>query len=76
MNKWKVTAWIFITLFLLVSLTLIGLYSYGTKIYNNKYTCSNICSEKKAYGYEYDIRTDKCYCYNQEGQSIFDRILK
>ncbi len=60
MNKWKVTAIIFIILFALSCLFIVWAWSVGTTEINNETKCSNeICFNYDAFQY-YD---GTCYCY-------------
>ena len=62
MNRWKVTAIIFIILFVIESLFLIWAYNVGTDMIENEIECSyDICNGYNAY--IYDDVNEICYCY-------------
>jgi hypothetical protein len=64
-NGWKITAIIFIILFI-ISSSVIGWMIYVGTIYNhNKNTCmANICGDIIYDSFYYDGNENICYCYN------------
>jgi len=61
-NGWKVTAIIFIVLFILESLLIGWAYNYGTESIENETECSyNICDGYDSY--YFDDYENVCYCY-------------
>ena len=61
-NKWKITAIIFITLFILETIFLVWAISYGTGILEKETECSiNICADYEAF--YFDDTENVCYCY-------------
>ena len=75
-NGWKVTAWIFIILFILENCII----AYGVTIVNeqenNKVKCSNeVCFNIKAASFIYDDATKTCACYNNNADIIYQEIL-
>ncbi|MFW6233409.1 MAG: hypothetical protein ACOC3Z_01980 [Nanoarchaeota archaeon] len=70
MNKkaWKITAIIFIILFIVETLILISIFNLGNKAIENENTCVyQICElgepSSKYDSYYYDTTEDFCYCY-------------
>lgn len=74
MNKWKVTAIIFIILFVLETGVLIWAWKVGTQTIDNENECSyNICSDYPSYFY--DSYTKICYCY-EDGLVVHQEYIK
>jgi len=71
MNKWKVTAIVFIILFILESVLFFYLYSVGTEIVSGRQTCSDICYVKEATGFYYDSSSGICTCYDVSGDEVY-----
>ena len=69
LNGWKITAIIFIVLFIAETVFIISAYNVGTESINNKLKCSNeICFNIEADAFIYDSDTKTCSCY--EGNDI------
>lgn len=67
--NWKTIAIIFITLFILETLTFVSLYSLGKDILEKEQYCSNdVCYDSKWVSYYYDYVDDFCYCYDIDGR--------
>ena len=63
-NGWKITAIIFIILFVLAAGTIFYFISAGTKMIENESECSmNICQGGGYDAYFYDDYNKMCYCY-------------
>jgi len=73
-NGWKVTAIIFMILFILETLAFVGTIFLGVNMINKENECSyNICQ-----GYEafiYDDYSNVCSCYKQ-GEVVKQEYLK
>jgi len=73
-NKWKVTAIIFITLFLLETSLIMYSYNIGKTSIDNNLKCSNeICFNVNAEAFVYDDTTQVCQCYI--GEEIIKREI-
>jgi hypothetical protein len=60
-NGWKVTAIIFIILFILETLAFVGLLKIGYDEITNENKCSmNVCADYDSYQYNTGI----CYCFD------------
>lgn len=74
-NKWKITAIIFIILFVVETTLVIFFLSLGFKIIGNENECAiNICDD--AISYYYDDYESMCYCYNAKDELIKQEYLK
>lgn len=63
-NGWKITAIIFIVLFVLETILVIGLMKLGTDYIEKENECSyNICGDDIYTAYYYDSYDGACYCY-------------
>lgn len=66
MNKWKIIAIIFITLFVLETSVIVWMVYSGIELQENDYKCAyEICENYESYNY--DFYTDICYCI-QDGE--------
>ena len=64
MNKWKVTAIIFIILFSLETLAVFYLYSIGEEVIAKENECMvNVCGDDIYDAWLYDRYDEICYCY-------------
>jgi hypothetical protein len=74
---WKMTAIIFIVLFVLETLFLVFVFSVGIKALNNEAECQiNICGgDDSITGYLYDSQTKICSCYSN-GKIVKETLLK
>jgi len=62
MNGWKVTAVIFIILFIIESLAVLWVWNLGTDLIEKENTCIvNVCTDADTY--YYDQLENICYCY-------------
>ena len=62
--NWKVLAIVFIILFIIETIVVIGLYNFGLNILDNENECAyNICEVETYDTYYYDYPTKFCYCY-------------
>jgi len=62
MNGWKVTAIIFIILFIVETMFVYWAWTLGTDMIEQENTCSkNICSNYESF--IYDEYGETCYCY-------------
>ena len=60
-NKWKIVAIIFISLFILENLLFVWLLNVGTKLVEEENECAiNTCADYDSYFYDDD---GTCYCY-------------
>ena len=76
-NGWKITAVIFILLFLVETGVVIYFINYSLTIVDNETKCqSDICYGKQADTYVYDSPSRICYCYNNAGNEIYREVLK
>ncbi len=65
-NKWKIIAMIFIGLFILETIVVIGLVGMGIGLMRDESECSyNICEGYDSY--YYDEINNVCYCYLDDG---------
>ena len=65
MNGWKVTAIIFIILFVLETILFIFIISVGTGIVAKESECAiNICEKYEKYYYDYTENI--CYCFEND----------
>jgi len=63
LNSWKITAIIFIVLFILETVLFIYLYKLGVEVYDKEAECSiNICKPHHD-AFFYDPIGEICYCY-------------
>ena len=66
-NGWKITAIVFICLFVAETVFVFYIANLGVEAYDNKLKCSNeVCFEIKAESFTYDEYTKTCSCYNEE----------
>ena len=73
-NKWKVTAIIFLILFLVETLFIYWAYSEGNKEINYKIKCSNeICFNQKLEAFT--VEGNVCNCW-QGNEIIYREIMK
>ena len=74
MNGWKVTAIIFIVLFVLETIFLLYAYKIGTEAVTNEYNCAYVfCSEYPSYSFDDYTGLCKCYENNREvAVKVFD----
>lgn len=73
MVNWKIIAWIFIGLFILETIVVVGLFKMGTTEINNKAKCSNeICYNIDSDAFQYYDNT--CYCY-KANEVVFTKYL-
>lgn len=71
-NGWKVTAIIFIILFLLETIAVVGIMSVGVGEINKETECANdICQTYDAYQYY----SDTCYCY-RNNEVAYTKYMK
>jgi len=62
MNGWKITAIVFIILFILETCFLIWAFNLGTQMIENENECAiNVCNDYETY--YYDDYNNMCYCY-------------
>lgn len=72
-NAWKVTAIIFIILFVLETIAFSTLYIMGTTLLKKDYLCSvDVCSVNEAYIFDYE--THKCSCINS-GEIVYEEYI-
>jgi len=71
---WKITAIIFIILFVVISLIFIALINYSLNVIEDENECSiNICSEYESFYFDYS--TNVCYCYNDK-EIVYQEFIK
>ena len=76
-NGWKVTAWIFIILFVAETALICYAYNLGTDTQENRLKCSNeICFNIKAASFNYDEYSNTCSCNNENEEVIYQEIMK
>lgn len=74
MNKWKITAIIFIVLFVVETLVFIWAWNVGVQAVENENECAiNICDGYDAY--YFDSYEDMCYCYT-DNVLLYQEYLK
>lgn len=74
MNGWKVTAIIFIILFVLETVFIVWVMNLGMNEVNKEYNCAEVICKDYPVFY-YDSRTGRCDCY--EGDKIkYSEIMK
>lgn len=74
-NGWKVTAIVFIVLFILETLCVGVLMSVGINEINKEAECSvNICD--KYVSYKYVSTENMCYCFNTDGEVAHQEYMK
>ena len=62
---WKITAIVFITLFILLSVFVIYIWNMGAQMIANENECAiNICGDYDTY--YYDDYEETCYCFTGE----------
>lgn len=72
-NGWKITAIIFIILFILQTILFVGIIYLGYKEISKESECSvNICKDYDAY--IYDSTYQICYCY-KDGEVAHTKYL-
>jgi hypothetical protein len=75
-NGWKVTAIIFIILFLLETISFIWIAQIGTDVINNENICSiNVCGNNQYDSFYYDSIENICYCYTN-GEITYQEVLE
>jgi len=73
-NGWKVTAIIFIVLFILETAAFIVLLKLGNDVIEKEEECMwNICEGEEYISYNYDSFTGLCSCYTEDDQ---ERLVK
>jgi hypothetical protein len=73
-NGWKVTAIIFILLFIAETSFLIYALNLGIETEKNEYECAyNICGDYQSYNY--DDYSDMCYCF-ENNEIVVERYIK
>lgn len=75
-NGWKITAIIFIILFIVETIGVIWLFSIGINAIDNKNACISQCNYKKAVSFGYDDNTNICSCFNSDGETFYQEIIK
>ena len=74
MNGWKITAIIFICLFVIETATFIWIVKIGTEQINNENTCAvNICQNNNYDSYL--LENNICYCYKNH-EIAYKEVLK
>lgn len=76
MNGWKVTAIIFIILFIIETCSVVYLIKMGSKQIDNRQYCSSLCGTKDANAFTYDLGTQVCACYDKESKIFYQEVLK
>ena len=73
---WKITAIIFICLFIVSTTFFVWVASIGMKAINTETKCrANICGNNPAYdSFYYDSNEGVCYCYSQ-GQAVYQEYI-
>jgi len=74
MNGWKITAIIFISLFVLQTMIFIGLLSMGLSIIYKENQCGMECSnfnDESSYLYDMDSNICECYINNEVVKSMY-----
>ena len=75
-NGWKVTAIIFILLFILQTALVVFFINLGMTMVENESECSvNICGDDKYDSYFYDDYEKICYCYT-DGEITHQEFMK
>jgi hypothetical protein len=76
MNGWKITAFVFILLFLAESFLIVYSYNLAKDVNTNDIKCSNeVCFNIGSTSYIYDSYNKLCTCYTN-GESTYQEILK
>ena len=76
-NGWKITAIIFMVLFITETIGIIYLAKVGQESINNKIKCSNdVCPIVGATSFIYEDAIKTCYCYNEQAEVIKQEVLK
>lgn len=74
MNLWKITAFVFIFLFLIETAFLSYLYSYGVKTKIKEDQCASLCLTKEADSYDYlPGKKNICTCFKNR-QKIYEGV--
>lgn len=75
-NGWKVTAIIFILLFVVETLFLCYAFNLGTSVENNRVKCSNdICFNLKASSFTFDEYSNTCICRDENNKIIYQEVM-
>lgn len=75
-DGWKVTAWIFIILFILENIFIYWGVQLVNEQENNEIKCSNeICYNIKAASFIYDETTKTCVCYDNNVVPIHQEVM-
>lgn len=72
-NVWKLTAIIFIILFILQTITFSWLLIVGVNVIGNENKCSSICYDKNYDSFQFI--EDTCYCF-VNGEKVYSEVLK
>ena len=73
-TNWKVLAIVFISLFVIETISIILLFSLGYDVADKESECSiNICKEQYD-AYFYDAYKKVCYCYI-DNQIVFEKYI-
>ena len=66
-KAWKVTAIIFILLFLIETALVVWIFSVGINEINQETECQiNVCNKPEYTAYEFDTVDNMCYCYIED----------
>ena len=73
--RWKVTALIFMVLFVLLLIFVIFLFNIGSDALNKEAECSaNICEKDKYDSYYYDDYEKICYCF-RDREAVYHKYI-
>lgn len=73
-NYWKITAFIFILLFVIETAGFISIINSGLNIIDKENECYyNVCSNYVG-GYYYDSIEGLCYCY-EDGEEVYEKYI-
>ena len=74
-ETWKTLAIVFITLFVVETIIVIGLFIIGLNEINNEKQCADICYDNEDAGFYY-FEDGRCYCLNGEQEVVVDFMLE
>lgn len=76
-DGWKITAIIFIVLFVLETIIFVWILSWGLQIVAKENECSvNVCSGEEIVSYYYDESQSICYCYDVNEEIVKQQFIR
>lgn len=77
MNGWKITAIIFMVLFVLETVIVGWMIKGGTEMEGLETECAvNVCGNiKQSTSYYFDWYSEICYCINQDSETIREKYM-